>query len=51
MKISWDQPHEGNLFEFLYKRRAIDRKKVGEAGLASNAVPAASLNRPAEKIV
>jgi acyl-CoA reductase-like NAD-dependent aldehyde dehydrogenase len=24
-KISWDQPHEGNLFEFLYKRRAIDR--------------------------
>ena len=24
MKISWDQPHEGNLFEFLYKRRSID---------------------------
>ncbi len=24
MKISWDQPHEGNLFEFLYRRRAID---------------------------
>jgi acyl-CoA reductase-like NAD-dependent aldehyde dehydrogenase len=23
MNISWDQPHEGNLFEFLYKRRAI----------------------------
>lgn len=23
MKVSWDQPHEGNLFEFLYKRRAI----------------------------
>ncbi len=23
MKISWDQPHEGNLFEFLYKRRSI----------------------------
>ena len=21
--ISWDQPHEGNLFEFLYKRRAV----------------------------
>jgi hypothetical protein len=19
MKISWDQPHEGNMFEFLYK--------------------------------
>jgi hypothetical protein len=25
MKISWDQPHEGNLFEFLYKRRAFER--------------------------
>jgi acyl-CoA reductase-like NAD-dependent aldehyde dehydrogenase len=25
MKISWDQPHEGNMFEFLYKRRAIAR--------------------------
>ncbi len=23
MKVSWDQPHEGNLFEFLYKRRSI----------------------------
>ncbi len=21
--VRWDQPHEGNLFEFLYKRRAI----------------------------
>lgn len=25
MKISWDQPHEGNMFEFLWKRRAIER--------------------------
>lgn len=25
MNISWDQPHEGNMFEFLYKRRSIDR--------------------------
>jgi Aldehyde dehydrogenase family len=25
MQVSWDQPHEGNLFEFLYKRRAIQR--------------------------
>ncbi|HTL59163.1 MAG TPA: aldehyde dehydrogenase family protein [Candidatus Limnocylindrales bacterium] len=24
MRVSWDQPHEGNLFEFLYRRRAID---------------------------
>jgi hypothetical protein len=23
MTISWDQPHEGNMFEFLYHRRAI----------------------------
>jgi acyl-CoA reductase-like NAD-dependent aldehyde dehydrogenase len=23
MRISWDQPHEGNLFEFLYRRRAL----------------------------
>ena len=22
-KVGWNQPHEGNLFEFLYKRRAI----------------------------
>lgn len=22
-KVQWDQPHEGNLFEFLYKRRSI----------------------------
>ncbi len=25
MSISWDQPHEGNMFEFLYKRRSIGR--------------------------
>jgi len=23
LQIAWDQPHEGNLFEFLYQRRAI----------------------------
>lgn len=23
MRVQWDQPHEGNLFEFLYRRRAI----------------------------
>ncbi len=22
-RIQWDQPHEGNLFEFLYRRRRI----------------------------
>jgi acyl-CoA reductase-like NAD-dependent aldehyde dehydrogenase len=24
LHVSWDQPHEGNLFEFLYKRRSIE---------------------------
>ncbi|MFT7680339.1 MAG: acyl-CoA reductase-like NAD-dependent aldehyde dehydrogenase [Planctomycetota bacterium] len=24
-KVEWDQPHEGNLFEFLYSRRALQR--------------------------
>jgi acyl-CoA reductase-like NAD-dependent aldehyde dehydrogenase len=24
--VRWDQPHEGNLFEFLYRRRAIQRE-------------------------
>jgi hypothetical protein len=23
-KVSWDQPHEGNLFDFLYQRRAVE---------------------------
>jgi len=33
MKVSWDQPHEGNLFEFLYKRRAIDGVNGGAASV------------------
>ena len=24
-RVEWDQPHEGNLFELLYQRRAIQR--------------------------
>ncbi len=24
VQVSWDQPHEGNLFDFLYRRRAIE---------------------------
>lgn len=28
MKVSWDQPHEGNMFEFLYKRRSIERAEA-----------------------
>lgn len=27
-RVQWDQPHEGNLFEFLYTRRAIQRAPV-----------------------
>jgi acyl-CoA reductase-like NAD-dependent aldehyde dehydrogenase len=27
MTVSWDQPHEGNMFEFLYKRRSIEIAK------------------------
>ncbi len=27
-KVQWDQPHEGNLFEFLYHRRAIQGVKA-----------------------
>jgi hypothetical protein len=23
-QVAWDQPHEGNLFEFLYRRRALE---------------------------
>ncbi|MEK7706779.1 MAG: aldehyde dehydrogenase, partial [Verrucomicrobiota bacterium] len=26
MEISWDQPHEGNMFEFLWLRRSIERQ-------------------------
>jgi len=26
--VQWDQPHEGNLFEFLYRRRAIQYENV-----------------------
>jgi hypothetical protein len=25
-RVQWDQPHEGNLFEFLYARRAIQEQ-------------------------
>jgi hypothetical protein len=25
MRVSWDQPHEGNMFEFLYRRRSLER--------------------------
>lgn len=28
-RISWDQPHEGNLFEHLYRQRSFQRAAVG----------------------
>ncbi|MCB9891432.1 MAG: aldehyde dehydrogenase [Planctomycetes bacterium] len=30
-RVDWDQPHEGNLFETLYKRRAIHRAEAWTA--------------------
>ena len=30
--ISWDQPHEGNLFEHLYARRSFQAVEPGKAG-------------------
>jgi acyl-CoA reductase-like NAD-dependent aldehyde dehydrogenase len=39
-QISWDQPHEGNLFEHLYARRAFQR--VLECGDLSPLSPAAA---------
>jgi len=30
-QVSWDQPHEGNLFEHLYARRAIQLASNGGA--------------------
>jgi acyl-CoA reductase-like NAD-dependent aldehyde dehydrogenase len=28
MTLSWDQPHEGNMFEFIWKRRALERHET-----------------------
>jgi hypothetical protein len=38
-QVVWDQPHEGNLFEHLYRRRAF--QAPGTAGLATAAAAAA----------
>lgn len=37
MTVSWDQPHEGNLFEFLYRQRAILMKPVEKPVARGNA--------------
>ena len=31
VKVSWDQPHEGNMFDFLYRRRAFERIRLKAA--------------------
>jgi len=37
-QVAWDQPHEGNLFEFLYRQRAIFVRRPGAAPVgATNA--------------
>jgi acyl-CoA reductase-like NAD-dependent aldehyde dehydrogenase len=30
-RVSWDQPHEGNLFEFLYRQRAFQSPELASA--------------------
>ncbi|HYF48233.1 MAG TPA: aldehyde dehydrogenase family protein [Planctomycetota bacterium] len=35
-QVAWDQPHEGNLFEFLYRQRAILVRKPGAAGVGAS---------------
>ena len=47
MQVAWDQPHEGNLFEFLYKRRAIVYAEKPAAKPAQSA--AQSVHRSATK--
>ncbi|MCX8155364.1 MAG: aldehyde dehydrogenase family protein [Verrucomicrobiae bacterium] len=34
-RIAWDQPHEGNLFEFLYRRRALEIEELPAAGVVT----------------
>ncbi len=31
-RVSWDQPHEGNLFELLYRQRALQTPALAAAG-------------------
>ena len=38
-KLSWDQPHEGNLFEHLYRQRAFQIEGVLEEDVATGVMP------------
>ncbi len=33
-RVDWDQPHEGNLFEHLYRQRALQRPDLAASGAA-----------------
>lgn len=46
-RVSWDQPHEGNLFEHLYRRRALGGPALAGAGAAPGTVRAAAAGAPA----
>jgi hypothetical protein len=37
-KLSWDQPHEGNLFEHLYRQRAFQIEGA-EENVATGVMP------------
>ncbi len=36
-RVQWEQPHEGNLFEFLFQRRALQGDHNALEMVASNA--------------
>jgi acyl-CoA reductase-like NAD-dependent aldehyde dehydrogenase len=38
-KLSWDQPHEGNLFEHLYRQRAFQIAGAREQNVAAGVMP------------
>ena len=38
-RLSWDQPHEGNLFEHLYRQRAFQIEGVSEEDFATGVMP------------
>jgi acyl-CoA reductase-like NAD-dependent aldehyde dehydrogenase len=38
-KLSWDQPHEGNLFEHLYRQRAFQIEAAQEENVATGLMP------------
>ncbi|HYE21650.1 MAG TPA: aldehyde dehydrogenase family protein [Tepidisphaeraceae bacterium] len=38
-KLSWDQPHEGNLFEHLYRQRAFQAEGVAQEEVATGVMP------------